>query len=251
MDILQAAVLGLVQGITEWLPISSSGHLAVAQYLWGLQESLFFDVMLHLSSLAAIMIAFRKDLWSLGTGILKKDPQKLRLLLYLFLATIPIAITGLLIRPYAQIFMSNMKTIALGFALTGILLALSRFFKNDDVIKPKNVIFVSLAQAIAILPGVSRSGSTISAGMISGLKREEAVSFSFLLAVPAIAGASFLELISSDLGTIDLFPIMIGMAVSFIVSLIAISLLKRLVIGGKLHYFAIYCFIAAFFAALI
>ncbi|MHC4937398.1 MAG: undecaprenyl-diphosphate phosphatase [Planctomycetota bacterium] len=239
-ELAEAAVLGLVQGLTEFLPVSSSGHLALFQNLFGwesAEENLTFNVAVHLGSLAAVLLFVRNEIVAMFT----KQP---RLLLVAGVATIPVVIAGLTLKDAVGELSKSM------FAVGGFLLCTSGFLAlatrlKDGTRKATELswvraLLVGLAQAVAIFPGISRSGSTLVGGLAVGLEREQAVRFSFLLAVPAIAGAGLFTFL--DAGEVsDWTPLGLGAAVAFVSSIFAMRLLVAAVIRRKLGWFAIYC----------
>ena len=266
MSVIMSLFLGLVQGITEFLPISSSGHLSIFQNLFSLNYSeddhLLFDVFLHLGTLISIIVVYRKELKTMiadGLDFLRmrsdsdsdepvvmKPPA--RALLFVIIGTIPLLI--------ALIFMSSIKRLLLnttfiGFALlvTGGLLIVSdkmikRGNKTEKTMTIKDAIIIGLAQAVATIPGLSRSGTTISVGLARGLSGSFAVRFSLLLSIPAVLGATVVALYSAIRGGINfsLFPVYIaGFIVATVVGFFAIQLIRRLINKGGFGKFAFYC----------
>ena len=262
MTYWQAIIMGLVQGITEFLPISSSGHLAILQNFLGfgsMEEHLFFDVLLHLGTLGAVFIAYWHDiagLFSEGAAMLhlkklprgqKPDRLKRRMILFLVLATLPLVAAALL-KSTVEALYEN--TFFIGFALLatgGLLFAsdrMGRGTKSERNATIGEVMTVGLSQAIATVPGLSRSGTTISVGMICGFERSFAVKFSFLLSIPAVLGANLLSLIDAVRSGIDfsLLPMyLVGVAAAFVSGFFAISLLRILVQKNRFGGFAYYC----------
>lgn len=234
MTFLQAAFLGIIQGLTEFLPVSSSGHLVIAQYFMQLDHPpIFFDVVVHAGTLLALIYYFRSRIVSL-------KPKTLYLII---LGTLPAIITGLLIKPYLNLVFSSLHLVIAGLLLTSTLLFTTKFTQKSksNPLNLKSALLIGLFQAIAIIPGVSRSGASISAGLFSQLSRDDAFSFSFLLSIPAILGALVLQLL--DLGSTQPLPLgtlLIGLAASAISGLVAIKLLKYIINHFYLHYFAIY-----------
>ncbi|MGV8162106.1 MAG: undecaprenyl-diphosphate phosphatase [Candidatus Nanoarchaeia archaeon] len=241
MDVFQAIILGIVQGITEWLPVSSSGHLVLAQRLFGLSQPLIFDVMLHIGSLLVVFIFFWKDIKELILGIIRFEKEKLRMLLFIILATIPIALVGYFLKDTIHEAFSSLIVVGFGLIFTSILLFFSKYPKRKDKkLNWHNSLIVGFFQAIAILPGVSRSGSTISSGMFLGIKKEEIAKFSFIIFIPAILGATIIELPS--IGAIEnLTAMIIGTVVSAVVGYFSLKLLMSVIKKDKFYYFAIYC----------
>ncbi|MFZ5774056.1 MAG: undecaprenyl-diphosphatase UppP [Thermodesulfobacteriota bacterium] len=259
MNLTQAAIFGVLQGATEFLPISSSGHLALAHHFLGAQEAeLAFDVTLHLGTLLAILIYFRADFLDMAMALLGKNrnPQetgRLRLLLFmLVIATIPGALAGLLLGHLAEDSFRDPLLVAGALATAGgLLLAADRLGRrNRDFaeIGLRDALFIGLSQALAIVPGVSRSGSTISAGLALGLTRQAAVRFSFLLSAPIIFGAGVHELpkiIRAGLLTDQLSIYLTGLIASALSGYLVIAFLMRFIRTRSLAIFAWYRFALA------
>lgn len=254
MEYVHAVVLAVVQGIAEFLPISSSGHLVIANALLHQlagtsvpEESATMGIALHFGTLLSILVVYRKDLFALLGDF--------NLMKMIVVATIPVGVIGLLLKDYID--EAFQRPIVAGIALlltAAFLLAGRRLQKkesnqesSDETISLGTAIAVGLFQAIAIVPGISRSGSTIAAGMACGVKRADAAKFSFLIAIPAIGGASVLELKDFVTGEAQLtgspVPMIIGMVVSFVVGVFALRWLIKMVVADRLHFFAIYCIV--------
>lgn len=259
MDIVQSFILGLVQGLTEFLPISSSGHLVILQHLMGFKKPmLFFDIMLHLGTLGAVIAVFWQDLKKIGQEeilpLLKgfcNNPgllsalSRARMTLLIMLATIPTGLIGYLFKePLESLFAS---TYAVGFALcfTGTLLWFTKYCKKKDAtLKTYQALLIGLAQGIAITPGISRSGTTIATGLFLGLSGELAARFSFLLSIPAILGAVSLELSSSTISTHTPFlPTLLGTLTAALMGYLALRYLLKVISHGKLYHFSYYCWL--------
>ena len=254
MDPLQALILGVIQGLTEWLPVSSSGHLVIAQNLLGLNssENLVFDLVVHLGTLLAVVVFFRVELWRIVWSVLAwrstKEPEQAqlrKLALLLIIGTIPAGIAGVLFKEEIE----NAFTIRLvGVALlvnACILFAAWRF-GSRGARKSANLvdaIVIGLFQVVSIVPGISRSGSTIGSGMLRGLEKETAAVFAFLLSVPVLIGAFAYGMVA--LPKFDATPLtaVIGFATSFAVGLASIKYLLKAVKSGKLWVFSVYCVI--------
>lgn len=252
MTLLEAALLGIVQGLTEFLPISSSGHLVIGRQLLGtgLSESMAFDVALHCGTMAAVMVYFRGDIARLlraagGRPVHEGDRGELAMLA---LATVPIAAAGLLLSgPLAAVFDSPAAAGA-GLLVTAAVLGSTRFLPSpaagDGRLGPRQALLVGLAQAVAIMPGISRSGAAIVAGLWVGMGRERAARFAFLLALPAIVGATLLELSAlSALASTLALPVTTGVVLAAASGLAAIAVMMRAVRSGRLLPFALYCLV--------
>lgn len=270
MSVLWAAFLGLIQGLSEFLPISSSGHLSIIQNLFGGETTeghVFFDVLLHLGTLAAVCIAYRSDIadiirqllafFEIGSGgkrlaaeyraAGKKKFPAVRLVLMLVIATLPLflvlPVNDLVEQLYYQTWFIGIILI-----LTGVMLYASDRMplgtKTEKNMSFKDTLLIGVCQAIATIPGLSRSGTTITAGIAAGLDREFAVKFSFLLSLPAVLGANILSLFKAlgDGVDVSLIPAyLVGTAVAMVSGYFSISLLRRLVSKGRFGSFAYYC----------
>lgn len=256
MAIWQAVVLGVIQGVTEFLPISSSGHLVIAQHFLGIAgNTLTFDVFVHAGSLLAVVVALKEDLAAMVAGALsllgrRGGPEAdagRHLLLQVAAATVPLVVAGLLFRDVVEeAFSSATVPVVLLFATGALLLYADRaraVGRWEEVGWPQ-ALWMGLAQALAVLPGLSRSGVTISAGMMSGLGRRAAAKFSFLLAIPAIAGATALELAGLVQGgttsAAGAAALLAGALSSAVTSYLSIRLFLRFVRQGRLTPFAYY-----------
>jgi undecaprenyl-diphosphatase len=256
---LHDIILGLLQGLTEFLPISSSGHLVVVPAVLGWDEpSLTFDVLLHLGTLAAVVIYFRDELIGLALGILGRgvDPDAARrMALYLAIGTVPAAVAGLVLGDFFErLFESPYTTCAELVATALILLAMERVGDRARrrPLDAGMATGIGVAQAVAILPGISRSGATIGAGLAMGLSREEATRFSFLLSIPAIAGAGVLSLADVAGGGLDVTAgVMAGVIASGVAGYLSIGALLRFVRSHSLTVFAVYLLVMAPLSALI
>ena len=261
MTILEAVILGIVQGLTEFLPVSSSGHLTIGKALLGITEKgILFDVIVHLGTLFAVATAFWPDIvWmSRGLGALvrrrKEDParetdehrQARRYSLFLVYATVPTVIVGLFFHDFVERAYGSPLLAAAFLLVTGAILLLSRLGLNaTGNVTMGRALAMGLAQVVAILPGISRSGSTIATGMLAGMEREQAARFSFLMALPAISGAFVLQmvgLIKQEVVRVPVMPMIAGFAVSYLSGYLAIRALMKLVRHGRFDYFAWYCF---------
>jgi undecaprenyl-diphosphatase len=241
MSALRAAVLGVLQGAGEFLPISSSGHLIVLPFLMGWPDSgLAFDVALHLGTLAAVAFAFWRDwlrllkggLRGLVAGRLLADPDA-RLLVYLALASLPGAVAGLLLDEWAETVFRSPALVSLMMALMGAVLWLADrragSVAEGEVVSLRDALLIGCAQALAIIPGTSRSGATISMALFLGHKREAAARFSFLLALPITAGAALVKVPDLLASGVELTPVLVGMLTAAVSGLLAIGFLLRYV----------------------
>ncbi len=252
MSILQAIILGLVQGLTEFIPVSSSGHLLLLHHAFGLSEQgLGFDVALHIGTLLALMVFFYKDILELAQAIFTKGP-KTRLAWVVALATVPAVIAGMLLQDRAETTFRTPYLVCATMAVMAlVMLAAERYGRGSTVLEKtthKQGLIIGVAQAVALIPGVSRSGSTISAGLFAGLDRVAATRFSFLLSIPITAGA--IAKVVSDQDTLNqiknetgLFAI--GIVTAFISGVVAIRFLLKFVAKHSLNVFAYYRLVLA------
>ncbi|MCD4742497.1 MAG: undecaprenyl-diphosphate phosphatase [Desulfobacteraceae bacterium] len=262
MELYQGILLGILQGITEFLPVSSSGHLVLGQHFFNLTEPMLaFDISVHMGTLAAIVIVFFKDIKEIGISVYKAIYAKSDIKFFLLIITgcIPTAIIGFIIQIWEDVIFSSILLVGFMLIVTGCILWLTRHKQKPmkeqsmDIsnFSFKSAFFIGVCQGIAVIPGISRSGATISAGLFAGLDRKMAAKFSFLLSIPAIIGAELLQLIGSlnSLGSVNQPVIMtnitlFGTLSSFITGYIALIILLRIVNNGKLHLFAPYCWVA-------
>ena len=261
MDIIQGIIIGIVQGLTEFLPVSSSAHLVFIQNILGVESSLAFDTFLHLGTLIAVLWFFRYDIykmlksWWLSIGDIlqgrftegfREDPYKRRAW-YVILATIPVGIVGVLFEDSVDALFSGALYVPAFFLfVTGTILYLSQRMTsgniNYDNITKKEALFMGLGQACAILPGLSRSGTTIAAGLTIGLDKEFAAKFSFILSIPAIFGAFILQL--KDIGSAmdaNFLPVFLGFIAAIISGYMAIKWMLDLIQNKSLDIFSYYC----------
>lgn len=249
MTYFDAVLLGILQGLTEFLPVSSSGHLVLAQAILGVkQPGVSFEVLAHLGTLLAVFIYFRPQIALLVRSVFEGNMKEERAIIgYLIIGTIPAGLAGLLFKDFFEQAFSNPAMTSLMLFVTGLILLSTRFYRRGGKrVGILSAIIMGIGQAAAILPGISRSGTTIAAGMASGVEPSRAAEFSFLLAIPAILGAMVLkgnELLNIESSLIGQY--LVGMVFSFLLGLVAVHLVLAVVKRGKLDYFAYYCFAAA------
>jgi len=238
---LEVLLLGIVQGIAEFLPISSSGHLVILESLMGKhEENLVLNVALHFGTLLSILVVYRNELFKVFLN--------LKMLRAIFIASLPVVIVGLTFKEYFETTLNSPLVAGLGLLLTSALLFLTPRIDNGERqlpdIRLRDAFVIGLFQAIAPLPGVSRSGSTIVGGLLMGLKREDAANFSFYIAIPVLGGATLFmlkDIFESGGNGTPVPAIMVGIVVSFVVGLLALSWLLKLIVKQKLIWFAWYC----------
>ncbi len=260
MTLVQALLLGALQGLTEFLPVSSSGHLAIAQhFLPGFsQPGVLFDVLLHLGTMVAVAIYFRRELAALLASPFRRGEEarlQRRLLLLLIAASVPTAVIGLLFKDFFEGLFENLTVVSLMLLVTGTLLFIAERFRRgsrrEAQLTLSDALLVGTVQGCAIVPGISRSGSTIAALLLKGVDGETAARFSFLLALPAVFGAALLS--ARDLGEVatgQLPLYLAGAGVAFLTGLLSIHLLLAVIRRRRLIAFALYCWLAGglFFA---
>lgn len=273
MTIIKALILGLIQGVSEFLPISSSGHLSIAGRLMGFDPEadslLSFNILLHVATLAAVFIVYRNDIWEMikaffgmckdlftGKGLRLKEFLYRRLIVMLVVATLPATVAAFVLGDIIE--NPELWQIGIFLIITAILLFLSEKLAggNTDLenMSSKRAFGVGCFQALGTLPGISRSGSTIVGGLFCGLDKKTAVRFSFLMSIPAILGALVLDIkdiFTAPSQTLSFLPVAIGMITAALSGYFAIKFLLRLVEKSKLSYFSIYCTLAGIFAIIL
>lgn len=245
MDLIQVLILAIIQGFTEWLPVSSSGHLVIVQSYFGLTPPVIFDVMLHAGTLLVVLIVFWRDLAGILKAVAQLDfaSEEGKLAVFIVVGNIPTAIIGFAFRDVFKSFFSNPLAVGIALLATGSVLYISKYGKNGKKLSYSGALLIGIAQGIAIIPGVSRSGITITTGLLSKLRKETAFKFSFLLSIPAIIGAMIAESGSMFLVEIDGLIMVLGVIVSMFVGYVALKLLQRLLLKGRFHLFAFYCWL--------
>ena len=257
MEVLDSILLGIIQGLTEFLPVSSSGHLELGKAILGdnsvPEESLLFTVVLHFATALSTIVVFRKDIWSLLKGILKFEwNEDLQFASKIAISMIPAVIVGLFFEEQLeQLFGGNILLVGFMLLITAILLFFADKAKNTNKnVSFSNAFIIGVSQAIAMLPGISRSGATISTSVLLGNDKTKAARFSFLMVVPLIFGKIAKDVLSGDLSleSQNFTTLSIGFIAAFISGLLACTWMIRLVKKSKLSYFAIYCAIVGLIA---
>ena len=245
MSVWQAIALGLVQGLTEFLPVSSSGHLVLAERLLGVTTpGVFVEVALHVATLGSVFIVFGSRILELGDGLLSGKPEQRLYVWLLVIATIPAGIVGVLFNDAIERAFDSLVFVGAAFLLTGALLWSTRGRGGArEAPTTPGAVGIGLLQALAILPGVSRSGSTVTAGLWAGLSPQRAAEFSFLMAIPTIGGAAVLEVkdAMAGMGSVGIGPVLLACAVALASGVWAIRFLLVLMQRGRFHAFAPYC----------
>lgn len=274
MSILLAALLGLIQGLTEFLPVSSSGHLSIIQNIFDMgydsEEHLLFDVMLHLATLVSVYLVYKKEIDAmaldtvnviLGRASASDDTGRLkpsvRNVFLVFVATLPLFVF-VFFKDYIEKLYFNSGFIAFALIMTGVLLFASTHFadgrKTEKTATVLDALLVGFGQAVATIPGLSRSGTTITVGMARGFKRSYAVAFSFILSIPAVLGSTLISLISAlnkGINWANIPAYIIGMLIAGTVGYLSLSLFKQFVQKKPLTFFAYYCWAAGIVAIIV
>ncbi len=259
MNWLEALILGLIQGLTEFLPVSSSGHLELGKAILGIntKDSLSFTVVVHGATVLSTIVVFRKDLWELIKGLfLFRWNDETKYIFRIIISMIPVAVIGVFFKDEVKGFFSEGNVVFVGSMLiiTSLLLASTYIVKaGDKKISNANAFVIGIAQAIAVLPGISRSGATIATGLLLGNKRVLIAKFSFLMVLIPILGENILDIFSGEMlkeSGVGVTPLLIGFIAAFLSGLVACKWMIGIVKRGKLIYFAIYCFLIGVIAIL-
>ena len=266
-EYIEAVILGIIQGVTEFLPVSSSGHLAIAQFFMETsEEPLLVSILLHFATLVAVVICFRRDVIGIITEFFlcirdlfagkfswKNANQHRRMMILIVIATLPLFIV-LPFKDAVESVSSNIFAVGICLAVTGVLLFVSdrvsrKAHRSGEKARVSDALAIGVVQACATLPGLSRSGSTVSTALILGLEREYAVSFSFILSLPAVFGATLLQVADAVESHAEFkASYLVGMFTAFVVGIASIKLMKWLVRSDKFGKFCYYCFAVAAFA---
>jgi len=256
MTTIETILLGIVQGLTEFLPVSSSGHLVVGKNLLGFREpELLLDTALHVGTLLAVCIFFRADLRHMMEELWRMVPKKgtppqepgpyAMIALMVVVGSIPTGLIGIIFKDALESLFGSVTTVGIMLIITGIIVGMTRFipetYGRRDRVSPLIALAIGTAQGLAIMPGISRSGATIVCGLLLGLNRDLAGRFSFLLCIPAIFGALLLQLDMASVTRVGVIPLIAGFLSSALVGFLALKLLMKMVRKGHFYYFAPYC----------
>ena len=255
MTWLQALLLGLVQGLTEFLPVSSSGHLAIGREILGVEASgdLVFEIAVHAATVLATIVVFRKEIWRLLCGLFRfQYNDETDYILKICLSMIPVLLVGLFLKDKVETLFSSLLVVGLALVVTAMLLFFSDHLapkRNAVKPMPRNGIgwgqafLVGIGQAFAVIPGLSRSGTTISTGLLCGVRRESVAQFSFLMVLVPILGEAFLDLTGGEMAasSIGTLPLVVGFLAAFVSGLFACKLMIAMVKKARLSWFALYC----------
>jgi undecaprenyl-diphosphatase len=252
MNLWQGILLGLVQGLTEFLPVSSDGHLAVIGHVAGVHTpGVFVEVALHVATLGSILVVYGRRFWQLAMDVLRRQPEALRYAGLLLIGMIPAGLVGIFLEDLIARAFDSLWAAGIGFLVTGVALLSTRRLGPDGRARPTpgGALIIGLAQALAPLPGVSRSGMTIASGLWVGLGAVPAADFSFLMAIPLIAGAGLVEArhASVDIAQVGAVPLLVGCIVAFVSGVFAIRFLVAMLRRGRFYVFAPYCFAMGLF----
>ena len=255
MNWFEALILGLVQGLTEYLPVSSSGHLAIGAHLFGIngEDNLTFTIMVHVATVLSTLVILWKEIDWILKGLFKfQMNEETKYAINIVISMIPVGIVGVFFKDKVEeVFGSGLLIVGCMLIVTALLLTFSYFAKprQRENISPLHAFIIGLGQALAVLPGLSRSGTTIATGLLLGDKKEKMAQFSFLMVIPPILGEALLDLLKrlkgeEALGGIDAFPMIVGFLAAFVSGCLACKWMINIVKKGKLVYFGIYCAIA-------
>jgi undecaprenyl-diphosphatase len=258
MNWFEALILGLIQGLTEFLPVSSSGHLALADAFFGVKptESLYFAIVVHGATVLSTLFVFWQEILKLIKGTFQfKMNDELKYTGKIIVSMIPVAVLGVFFKDFVEnMFAGNLVALGIEFLITALLIALAHFIKP----KERNITYVDsfiigIAQALAVVPAISRSGATIATGLLLGNKKEDVVKFSFLMVIIPVIGANLMEMLKgrTATGDIGILSIIIGFFAALISGYIACKWMITLVKNSKLIWFAIYCAIVGFLSILL
>ena len=270
MDWIEALILGLVQGLTEYLPVSSSGHLAIGQALFGMEDgsaNLMFTVAVHVATVLSTLVVLHKEIAWIVKGLFSSSgaqngnggywqKEEARYALNILVSMIPVGIVGLFFKDKVEeIFGSGLLIVGCMLLLTAALLIFSYYAKPrpKEKISWKDAFIIGIAQACAVMPGLSRSGSTIATGLLLGNKKESLAQFSFLMVIPPILGEALLDVLKAvkgeeAFGGIDMLPLIVGFVAAFVAGCLACKWMISIVKKGKLVWFGVYCIVAGLVA---
>lgn len=255
MDWLQALVLGLLQGLTEYLPVSSSGHLTIGSYLFGLngEDNLAFTVVVHVATVFSTLVVLWKEIDWILKGLFKfRMNDETKYFINILISMIPVGIVGVFFKDQVEeVFGSGLLIVGCMLLVTAALLVFSYYARprQRENISPLHAFIIGFAQAVAVLPGLSRSGSTIATGLLLGNKKEKLAQFSFLMVIPPILGEALLDVVKGlkgeeAFGGIDALPLIVGFVAAFVSGCVACKWMINIVKKGKLVWFGVYCAIA-------
>jgi undecaprenyl-diphosphatase len=246
----EAVILGIVQGATEFLPVSSSGHLVIGQALLGVElPGIFFEVAVHVATLLSVLLVYRERVAGLLVGAMRREREPLRYLGMIVLASVPAGIVGVFFEDAVESLFESPWTVGVALLVTGVLLwstrAAQRRVQNPTEVTPGPAFLIGVAQAFAITPGISRSGSTVVAGLWLGVEAREAAAFSFLMSIPAISGAALLqlpELLEGEIG-MPVLVLLVAFVAAAVTGVLAIRTFLAMLQRKAFHHFGVYCWV--------
>ncbi len=251
-EIIQSIVLGIVQGLTEFLPVSSSGHLEIAKFIMNnndlAKQSMLMTVVLHFATALSTLVVFRKDVMEIINGLLQFEKNEhFWFSVKIVISMVPAAMVGVLLEDEIEsLFDKKLVLVGAMLVVTGVLLLLADRAKNTErTVSYWHALIIGISQAIAILPGISRSGATISTSVLLGIDRSKAARFSFLMVVPLIFGKMAKDILGGEFGDEQMLPLVCGFVAAFATGLLACTWMIKLVKASKLYFFSIYCFVVA------
>jgi len=243
VTLIEVFILAVIQGLTEWLPVSSSGHLVITQKVLGLNLPLIYSVMLHVGTLIVVLTVFRKDILEIIKALVKRDfeTEEGKLALFIAVGSVPIAIIGFVFYDFLKSLFSNLLAVGLALLITGWILFFSEKRIGNKKMGILDSLLIGLAQGVTIIPGISRSGVTVATGLLRRVDKAIAFKYSFLLSVPAVIGATVMESRELVVGNVNMVPLFLGTIISMIVGYVSLKLLQKIVMNEKIHLFAYYC----------
>ena len=252
MDTLQAVILGVVQGLTEFLPVSSSGHLQLANEILGTnldpESNLTFSLTLHAATVLSTIVILWSEIWRLIKGVFSRTfTEEQAYVLKIIISMIPVGIVGVFFKDYIEAAFSSIVVVGVMLLCTAVLLSFAYYAKprQKESISYRDAFIIGLSQALAVLPGLSRSGTTIATGLLLGNKKESVAQFSFLMVLPPILGNALLDIVKGDFGgRVEVVPTVAGFIAAFVTGCIACKWMIGIVKRGKLIWFALYCALA-------
>jgi len=245
LTLIDILILAVVQGITEWLPISSFGHLAIVEEYLGLELPLSFNVVLHVGTVFVVLAVFWRDIIKIVEALISLDfkTDEGKLALFIAVGSVPTALIGLFFHHIFESFFHNLLAVGVALLITGFVLYFSKRRKTYRELNYLDSLLIGTAQGIAITPGISRSGVTMATGFLRKVKKEKAFKYSFLLSVPAVIGATAMESRDLVVGDVDVIALLLGAIISMAVGYVSLKFLQKIVTKEKFHLFAYYCWI--------
>lgn len=258
MTTIQAIILGIIQGLTEFLPVSSSGHLQLANELLGTsldpESNLTFSLTLHAATVLSTIVVLWREVWGLLKGIFSRTfNAEQAYILKIIISMIPIGIVGVFFKDYIEAAFSTILVVGIMLFVTAVLLSFAYFTKprQKQTISYRDAFIIGLAQSVATLPGLSRSGTTIATGLLLGNRKESIAQFSFLMVLPPILGNALLDIVKGDFGGgVEILPLIAGFVAAFATGCLACQFMINIVRRGKLIWFAAYCAVAGLVATI-